>query len=188
MEKQEIFVQSASLVNPQLPTDGNCGPPAITESYLGAIMSMKSSLSRILVFLLCVIGEFGGQVIVEPLNQEVALAGEIRQVHGYGPPGYGEDKKTDSRITYWILALPTPVNVLCTPERPEWSSSDCKATNRLRLFFPDSPADNGLELKAKAMNGHKAVVTGILHKQSTLGEITPIYMNVTQIQSVDSRP
>ncbi|HVP55013.1 MAG TPA: hypothetical protein VMU45_08465 [Candidatus Eisenbacteria bacterium] len=31
MEKQKPFVRSSSFVNPQLPTEGNCGPPARLE-------------------------------------------------------------------------------------------------------------------------------------------------------------
>jgi hypothetical protein len=34
----------------------------------------------------------GGHAILEPLDQGVALAGELGEVHGYGPPGYGENK------------------------------------------------------------------------------------------------
>jgi hypothetical protein len=40
----------------------------------------------------------GSQTILEPLNRQVALAGELRKVHGYGPPGYGENKRVDSPI------------------------------------------------------------------------------------------
>ncbi len=149
-------------------------------------MPRRMKLNLLLVFFFCAILRVSAQTIVEPLETEVALAGEIREVHGYGPPGYGENKKIDARITYWVLELPTLVNSLCTPEKPEWQSVDCKATKRLRLFFPISPADNGLERKAKALMGHKAVLTGILHRQDTLGQITPIYMNVTELKPVQS--
>lgn len=147
-------------------------------------MPSRTKLTLLFACLCCVIWRASGQAIVEPLNREVALAGEIKKVHGYGPPGYGEDKKTDARITYWVLDIPNAINVLCTPEKTEWASVDCKATKRLRLFFPTLPADNGLELKAKAMKEQKAVVTGILHRQDTLGQMTPIYMSVTKLQPV----
>jgi hypothetical protein len=130
----------------------------------------------------------GGQAIVAPLDREVALAGEIREIHGYGPPGYGEDKNTDTPITYWVLELPNPINVPCTPEKPEWAADDCKATKRLKLFFPSLPTENGLERKAKAVKGHKVTVSGVLHRQDTAGEITPIYMNVTEIQPIHPPP
>jgi hypothetical protein len=117
-----------------------------------------------------------------PLDREVALAGELRQVYGYGPPGYGENKKVDEPITYWVLDLPIPVNTACTPEKPEWAAEDCESTKRLRLFFPTLPAGNRLELRATAMQGHSVLATGVLHRASTMGEITPIYMNEADIR------
>jgi len=116
------------------------------------------------------------------------LAGELREVHGYGPPGYGENKKVDKPITYWVLELPNPVNSICKPEKPEWAAEDCQATKRLKLFFPTQPANNGLELKAKAMKGRRVLATGILHRADTVGEITPIYMNVAELQPVQAPP
>jgi|SRR5271166_4150650 len=146
----------------------------------------KSKLLLLIALSFCALWHAWGQVIVEPLDRVVALAGEIKEVHGYGPPGYGEDKKRDAKITYWVLVLPTPINILCTPERPEWASEDCGATDRLRLFFPTTPANNGLDLKAKAMKGRKAIVSGLLRRQDTAGEMTPIYMNVTEIEPAKS--
>ena len=148
--------------------------------------------SRKTLFLLAVllgtISRAGGQTVLEPLNKQVALAGELREVHGYGPPGYGENKKMDRPITYWVIELPNPVNTVCTPEKPEWAAEDCKATKRLKLFFPTLPANNGLELKAKAMKGRRVLATGILHRADTMGEITPIYMDVAELQPIQTPP
>lgn len=130
----------------------------------------------------------GGQTVLEPLNQQVALAGELREVHGYGPPGYGENKKVDERIVYWVLELPNLVNTDCEPEKPEWRAVDCQSTKRLKLFFPSLPANNGLEQKAKAMKGRRVIATGILHRSDTMGEITPIYMDVSELQPAQTSP
>jgi hypothetical protein len=138
--------------------------------------------SIMLVSLSCLFLQARGQVTIEPMDREVLLTGVIKQVHGYGPPGYGEDKKRDARITYWIIELAKPINVACTPEKPEWASEDCRSTNRLKLFFPTSPPDNGLERKARTMQGQKIFVAGVLHRKDTAGEITPIYMNVTEVR------
>ena len=146
-------------------------------------MSTRAKLNLILLCLFCTLWEADAQTIVEPLGREVALAGEIKEVRGYGPPGYGEDKKKDKPIIYWVVELPNPIDVLCTPEKPEWSSTDCKATKRLRLIFPILPEGNDLELKVKAMKGRQAIVSGVLHRQDTVGEMTPIYMDVTDVQA-----
>jgi len=142
----------------------------------------------VLAIMLCWMLRAGGQTVLEPVNQEVALAGELREVHGYGAPGYGETPKVDAPITYWALELPNTINTVCTPEKPQWEAEDCKATKRLELFFPSLPANNGLELKAKAMKGQRVIATGILHRSDTMGEITPIYMNVTALQPVQASP
>jgi hypothetical protein len=141
-----------------------------------------------LVFVLFGTSQVGGQTVMEPVDQQVALAGKLRYVHGYGPPGYGEDKKVDAPISYWILELPNPVNTICTPEKPKWKDDDCRATKKLKLFFPTLPANNGLELKAKAMNGRRVIATGVLHRADTMGEITPIYMDVAEIGPVRTPP
>jgi hypothetical protein len=150
---------------------------------------MTGSRKSTLVLTIIMLGSLlraGGQTVLEPLNQQVALAGELREVHGYGPPGYGENKKVDTPITYWVLELPNPVNTVCTPEKPQWEAEDCKATKQLKLFFPTLPANNGLELKAKAMKGRRVIATGILHRADTMGEITPIYMDVAELQPVQT--
>jgi hypothetical protein len=151
-------------------------------------VSRSRNAVLVLTVILCAMLRAGGQTILEPLNQEVALAGELREIHGYGPPGYGENKRVDAPIVYWILELPNSVNVVCTPEKPQWEAVDCKATKQLKLFFPTSPANNGLELKAKAMKGHRVIATGVLHRSDTVGEITPIYMSVVELQPVQTSP
>jgi hypothetical protein len=55
-------------------------------------MTLKPKL-MLIILMLYVVTKAGGQAIVAPVEKDVALAGEIREVHGYGPPGYGEDKK-----------------------------------------------------------------------------------------------
>jgi hypothetical protein len=124
-----------------------------------------------------------GQDLLEPLNQTVSMVGEIREVHGYGPPNYGEDKNEDAAITYMILELANPINTVCKPDRPEWSGDECKATKQVELFFPTLPSDNGIETRARAMVSKRVTVIGTLHRADTMGEMTPIYMDVAELHS-----
>lgn len=114
----------------------------------------------------------------------MALAGTLKIVHAYGPPGYGEDKKVDIPVSYWALDLSFRVTVACTPDLPELKSIECGSTNRLRLFFPVEPEANGLEKKARTLLGRKTIVTGILHRRESMADYTPVYMNVTDIAGV----
>ena len=119
-----------------------------------------------------------GQAALEPEGKPVALTGKVSLVHGYGPPGWGEDPKHDARIVYWVIDLPTAINTPCEPEHPEWAAIDCQSTKRLRLIIE---GHDQLLAEAKATQGRRAIVTGVLHRQETAGEMTPIYMDVTNI-------
>lgn len=124
------------------------------------------------------------QVVIEPSDRSVSLTGVINEIHDYGPPGYGENKKTDPPVTYLAIELARPINIPCTPERPEWKSVDCAATKRLKLFFPSSDGSaRQLELSAKQTKGRRVVITGTLKRQNTAGEYTPIILNVMAINA-----
>ena len=38
------------------------------------------------------------------------------------------------------------------------------------------------------MRDRRAIVNGVLHRRDTVGEMTPIYMNVTDVQPVQASP
>ena len=69
------------------------------------------------------------------------MEGIIRLVHGFGPPGYGEDPKHDTHVTYWALEVPVPINTPCTPSSPQNAKYECESAKRMKLFF------DGLALK-----------------------------------------
>jgi hypothetical protein len=136
-------------------------------------------LASLLAFVMtALVQQSGGQAVLKPEGKPVILTGKISFVHGYGPPGWGEDPKHDVRIVYWVIDLPTAINTPCEPERPEWAASDCQSAKRLRLLIE---GHNQLLAEAKAMQGRRATVTGVLHRQDTAGEMTPIFMDVTDI-------
>jgi len=144
----------------------------------------KRTIYLLIVVAVSVSVQAMGQTIAKPENQELTLTGVIREVHGYGPPGYGEDKKRDSHITYWALELPRPINLPCTPEKPEWAPTECVSERQPHLFFAESPTGGDLELKAKSLKDSRALVTGVLHRADTAGEITAIYTDVTEATEV----
>ena len=138
----------------------------------------------LLALILAACGLVFAQTVIEPSDRPVSLTGIVNEIHAYGPPGYGEDKKTDRPVTYLAIELPKAINIPCTPERPEWKSTDCGATKRLRLFFPSSDgAARQLESKTKEMKGRQVMITGKLERQTTAGQYTPIILNVTSIRA-----
>jgi hypothetical protein len=124
------------------------------------------------------------QPIVEPADRPVALAGTLSVEHAYGPPGYGEDKRTDARVSYWALKLTFEMTTECTAQTPDLWSIQCSPTHLLRLFFPLNPEGNELIEKARSLRGRKVLATGVLHRRSAVAETTPVYMDVADISEI----
>jgi len=122
------------------------------------------------------------QEVIKPENQETSLQGTIRLIHGYGPPGYGEDPKHDAHVSYWALEVPVPINTPCTPA----SDFGCDPAKRLKLFFLNTPLARLNDLPAAKWKDHAVVVTGKLHHADTAGEMTPIYIDVTTISAAST--
>jgi len=122
---------------------------------------------------------------LEPTDRAVALAGTLSIERGYGPPGYGEDKRTDARLSYWALKLTFEVTTDCTAQTPDLWSIQCSPTHLLRLFFPVNPEGNELIEKARSLRGRKVLATGILHRRSAMAETTPVYMDVVNISMIN---
>lgn len=103
-------------------------------------------------------------------------------MHGYGPPGYGEDKKTDVKVSYLAIELPRPVNIACTPQLPELASIQCGPAKRLRLLFSSSSGD---QLKSVALKrlGQSVTLSGKLERRTNMGEMTPILIEVSAIEA-----
>lgn len=93
-------------------------------------------------------------------------------------------RKTDVPLTYLAIELPKPINIACIPERPEWKSTDCAPTKRLKLLF--SSSNEQLELRAKGMRGKHVVITGKLERQTIAGQMTPIIFSVTAIDAAEN--
>lgn len=121
------------------------------------------------------------QQLIKPEGQETTLQGTIRLIHGYGPPGYGEDPKHDAHVSYWALEVSVPVNTPCTD-----SEFGCDPAKRLKLFFPNMALVRLSDLPAAKWKDHAVTIHGKLHHADTAGEMTPIYIDVTSIQGAGS--
>jgi len=134
------------------------------------------------------IGMSLGQQLIMPEDQQVSVRGTIRLVHGFGPPGYGEDPKHDAHVSYWALEVPVPINTPCTPSSPENAKYECEPAKRMKLFFPGLALERLNELPAAKWKDRQVVVFGKLYRAETAGEMTPIYFDVTSISAPDGAP
>ena len=112
--------------------------------------------------LICSLRVFPQQLIKQE-DQQTTLAGTIKLVHDYGPPGYGENPKHDAHVSYWALVPPTPVNFPCTPEKPKFADTDCAPAKRINLYFAGFELKRLNELPAAKWNGQQVIVEGKLH-------------------------
>ena len=124
--------------------------------------------------------------IVEPTDRPVALAGTMLMVHAYGPPGYGEDRRADMKVSYLALQLAFKVTTICTPQLPELESIQCGSTDTLRLEFPTNAEAADLKKKARALLGHRVLLTGVLHRQESKADYTAVYMDVAEVSEVQT--
>ena len=141
-------------------------------------------MNRVLLVWLISCGSLAVQATVYPEDQPITLTGTLRVVHAYGPPGYGlmpSTKNQDVKITYWALEVPSEVTLPCTPDRPELADIQCGSTKSLRLFFKSGPETRLMESKAKTMINRKVVVKGKLHRRAQMIDMTPVYMDVADI-------
>jgi hypothetical protein len=122
--------------------------------------------------------------IVEPTDRPVALAGTMKMVHAYGPPGYGEDPKKDVKVSYLALGLAFSVTTICTPQMPQLQEIQCGATDTLRLVFPTNKEAVTLKKRALALVGKRVLVTGVLHRQESMSDYTHVYMDVAEVSAI----
>ena len=118
---------------------------------------------------------------VEPEDRDISIEGLVRLIHGYGPPGYGEDPRHDVRVSYWVLETPIPINTPCLPEKAEFAGN-CSGAKRMKLFFQGLELKPLNELPAAKWKDKPVVVRGKIHRADTAGEMTVIYMDVSDIK------
>lgn len=111
------------------------------------------------------------------------LAGKLHLISSYGPPGFGETPKIDSRVDYLVLYTKTLVSLPCGPNDLLTDSTVCPTTKKLQLIF-DLGKNPRAQIEAKRYVGKRVCVTGTLQHASTAAESTPIVIWVKSIEPV----
>lgn len=113
-------------------------------------------------------------------TEKQTLTGQLHLISDYGPPGFGETPKVDSRVHYLVLYTKAPVSLPCGPNDLPTDSTVCPTTNRLQLIF-DLGKDPLAQTKANRYVGKRVSITGSLQHASTAAESTPIVIWVKSI-------
>lgn len=111
-------------------------------------------------------------------QEALRLTGRLRMERHWGPPGFGENPKTDSRFVAWILELPRPVAVRTHVQG--------EATRELRLqriqMFEGSIPVTGW----KAKLGRTMVVSAQLRtRDAAPGEVTDAILELEDVRFPD---
>jgi len=105
-------------------------------------------------------------------GRQATLLGRIAEESRFGPPGYGEDPKTDKVITIFVIVLDRPV---CVQHRG--SGDDIANVRRIQIT-----GDLGVS-RAGELIGRRAVATGILFEANSGYHHLPVLIDVARSHS-----
>jgi hypothetical protein len=105
-------------------------------------------------------------------GRQATLLGRIAEESRFGPPGYGEDPKTDKMITIFVIVLDRPVCV-----QPRGSGDDIANVHRIQIA-----GDLGVS-RAGELVGRRAVATGILFEANSGYHYMPVLIDVSRSRS-----
>jgi Domain of unknown function (DUF4431) len=104
----------------------------------------------------------------------VSLTGQFELVVRFGPPNYGEDPKSDSKLDVPMLLLDEPIRVRGRPG-DEIDDESVEGIRMVQLLLPNN-------VDRQALIGKKVTVNGELSHATRGPEFTPIVMTVKKIR------
>jgi hypothetical protein len=110
----------------------------------------------------------------------VELEGKLTIEWKYGPPNFGENPKTDTKVRVPVLVLAKPVNVHGDQENFPFDV-EVKGIRRIQLLVFN------LKVPYKQFTGRRVVVAGSLLHAFTGGHYTDVLMNVHSINQLPER-
>jgi hypothetical protein len=142
---------------------------------------MRTFASAILL-LLYGVGLAAQDLIADPPSAPiVALEGTIRSRRVWGPPGFGETPKQDSRTTIYVLKLKKPKRAAELSLRAPSSREPAKKYSEIQLFC-DSVKFPRCEAAVRSSVGHEVTVSGKVDFAVEPTDYVPITMEVLAIE------
>ena len=109
----------------------------------------------------------------------IDLAGRLAEREVFGPPGYGENPRTDTKVKIVVLRLPCKVDVLPLANSQVSETADLDPVHdvsEIQLFFSKE-----LEASLRSYFGKTVMVNGALSEGLAGGEFTKVVMTVKKI-------
>ncbi|PIF23923.1 DUF4431 domain-containing protein [Candidatus Pantoea floridensis] len=130
-------------------------------------MLMKFTLSIAILFY-----NFDAYAACLKEGDKVVLSGVMKEELFYGPPNWGEDRKHDEKLLYWILHLNSPLKCVvdANNEQKGWGSN-------VQLII------NGEDYKTKRnLLNHHVTVDGNVMLAVTGYHMTPVLLKDTSFK------
>lgn len=164
---------SRALTREQSWTGPN-GRPAAQASLVFGIDRL-GALFGILVLFGLTVAVAGGEEWLKYDPATVTLAGTVSIREAFGPPGYGENPRSDRKERYFLLTLDAPVSVEGSPHDVANARSETGVTAVQMVFSDTCP------FKRKWRNKH-VWVSGRLFHAITGHHRTPVLIQVTGVR------
>jgi len=118
-------------------------------------------------------------------TEGVRLEGVLIERHVYGPPGYGETPKHDSRAIIFILRVPAAITVKATPESARvegvpYSPYSVSHVREVQVFPEFANFWDGYR-KAKKLIGHRVSAVGHLSDPVAPMEMLKVSFNIASL-------
>ncbi|HWF63942.1 MAG TPA: hypothetical protein VN685_04955 [Rhizomicrobium sp.] len=107
-------------------------------------------------------------------KKDIRISGVLVRRAAFGPPNYGENPKTDSRLAYWVVELDVPIKVI-TGLDIDVPSQTITVHEMQILRGP------GLREDVDSFRGMHVVVRGVIGTQVFAQDMTPVNIVASNI-------
>lgn len=134
------------------------------------------------------IAQTGAAGLIADNRLPTEICGKLYSFSDWGPPGYGENKDTDSKFTAWIIHLKKPVSISLYMNLGESQSREEISEIEVRIGgVNDIKTYKKLARKLKQLNNKRIIASGILWSRSAPTEERDAVLQMNQIEAADSR-
>lgn len=112
------------------------------------------------------------------------LTGILRKEHRFGPPGFGENPKTDPRVSIVVLKLDRPITAVPDPKantKDELDTSRISNIKAVQLWFSGDAVTPPLEVFARRHIGQRVRVEGVIDEAVAPMEFTTLILTVSKL-------
>lgn len=138
---------------------------------------------RVLIFAsLCVsaVGAYGGDAVLATGAAQTTICGVLRDETRWGPPGFGEHPKTDSKFTVWIVSLRKPVVV----DFGKDIGQSAQRTKLGEIELSIDPSNQVLNLYLEQLDHNIVVAFGRLWTGTSQGDVTPVVLELLDLRRI----